>query len=133
MKKSERLKGEQVLALHIFTSGLPECEREYRWAAHQVGPGRGLRKRLAEAGLRDWRFDFAWPEAGMAVEVEGGTWSRGRHVRGKGYADDCVKYNWAQLYGWSVFRFTTEQVLQGEAIAFLETAWGRDLVEDRSP
>jgi very-short-patch-repair endonuclease len=55
---------------------------------------------------RRFRFDFAWPDKLIAVELEGGVWARGRHVRGRGYESDCEKYNLAQSLGWSVYRFT---------------------------
>ena len=61
---------------------------------------------------RRWRFDFAWPNSDppVAVEIEGGTWSKGRHVRGKGYAKDCTKYNAAVMLGWKVLRFTSDML-----------------------
>lgn len=59
---------------------------------------------------RKWRFDYAWPfvngkEAKIALEIEGGIWSGGRHTRGRGYIDDMEKYNEAARLGWRVFRF----------------------------
>jgi very-short-patch-repair endonuclease len=48
----------------------------------------------------------------LAVEVEGGMWTRGRHVRGEGYEGDCEKYNAAVLGGWRVLRFTTGMLEQ---------------------
>jgi very-short-patch-repair endonuclease len=59
---------------------------------------------------RDWRFDFAWPECNIAVEIEGATFSNGRHSRGAGFRDDCIKYNAAAANGWLVFRFTSEML-----------------------
>lgn len=59
---------------------------------------------------RNWRFDFAWPEARVAVEIEGGVWQRGRHTRGTGFIGDCEKYNAAVLDGWRVFRLTGEMI-----------------------
>lgn len=53
---------------------------------------------------RKWRFDFAWPLHKVALEIEGGIWSGGRHTRGAGYAADCEKYNEAALAGWLVLR-----------------------------
>lgn len=65
---------------------------------------------------RRWRSDFRILGKNILVEVEGGTWSGGRHTRGKGYADDCEKYSWAAANGWIVLRFTTQQVNSGAAI-----------------
>ena len=31
---------------------------------------------------RRWRFDFAYPEKLLAIEIHGGVWSKGRHGRG---------------------------------------------------
>lgn len=44
------------------------------------------------------------------VEVEGGTFCGGRHVRGKAYARDCEKYNAAVALGWRVFRLTGDML-----------------------
>lgn len=64
---------------------------------------------------RKWQFDFAWPERKLAVEIEGGTYSGGRHTRGKGFEGDCEKYNAALLLGWRLLRFTGKMVNSGEA------------------
>lgn len=91
----------------------PDPVREYRWCAETVGPGRGLRQRLADVGLRDWRFDFAWPRAGsggVAVELHGATWTRGKHTRGQGFANDREKANLAQLDGWLVIELTADML-----------------------
>ena len=71
---------------------------------------------------RRWRFDFAWPEYRLAVEVEGGQWVNGRHQRSKGYEGDCEKYNEAALDGWKVLRFTGDMVKDGRALATLISA-----------
>ena len=59
---------------------------------------------------RRWRFDVAWPVYKLAVELEGGVWSRGRHTRGQGFINDCDKYNAAALMDWKVLRFTRKHV-----------------------
>lgn len=73
---------------------------------------------------RKWRFDFAWPEHMLALEVEGGVWSSGRHVRPAGYEEDVVKYNEALLLGWRVIRATTSHVESGIAAEWLQRALG---------
>lgn len=64
---------------------------------------------------RRWRFDYAFVKYKVAVEQEGGVWSRGRHTRGTGFIKDMEKYNKATLLGWRVLRYTPQQILD-EAI-----------------
>jgi len=62
---------------------------------------------------RRWRFDLAFPSAVVAVELDGGIFSGGRHVRPLGFLRDMEKLNHAALLGWRVFRFTWEHVHDG--------------------
>lgn len=56
---------------------------------------------------RKWRFDYAIPKIGVAIEYEGMSKNKkSRHATITGYAGDCEKYNEAALLGWLVFRFT---------------------------
>jgi len=64
---------------------------------------------------RKFRFDFVIPQAGLVCEVEGGTWSGGRHTRGSGFRKDCEKYNLAVEYGYAVLRYTSDMVKNGLA------------------
>jgi len=64
---------------------------------------------------RRWRFDFAL-EHKVAIEVEGGIWSGGRHTRGAGFTADCRKYNQAIIDGWKLFRVTEEMINSGEIL-----------------
>jgi very-short-patch-repair endonuclease len=54
--------------------------------------------------VRKWRFDFAIIDLKIAVEVEGGVFSNGRHTRGSGFIEDCNKYNQATSLGWRLIR-----------------------------
>lgn len=65
---------------------------------------------------RKWRADFYLVGTNILIEVEGGIWSNGRHTRGKGYIADMEKYNSATALGYSVYRYSTEQVKSGKAI-----------------
>lgn len=53
---------------------------------------------------RRWRFDYAIPSHRIALEVEGGVFSKGRHTRGAGFIGDIEKYNEATRLGWRVVR-----------------------------
>ncbi|WP_298337643.1 hypothetical protein [Ferrimicrobium sp.] len=81
----------------------------------------GWQRELRFAPPRRWRFDFAWPQQRIALEIEGGgTWVSGRHNRGAGYVNDLEKYNAATLLGWRLLRVTPEMVSDGTALSLIE-------------
>lgn len=86
----------------FVAAGLPEPVAEYRF--HPV---------------RKWRFDYAWPAQKIALEVEGGVWTGGRHTRGAGFLKDCEKYNTAAIFGWRVLRVTPAQLMTAETCEML--------------
>lgn len=96
---------ERTLLGQIRWLKLPEPVTEYRFDT---------------IGKRRWRFDMAWPNFGLAVEVEGGAFTGGRHTRGQAFADDCVKYNTATLQGWRVLRVTPRQITDYEALDWIK-------------
>lgn len=95
----------RALTTILAWSGLPAPVAEHRFAPP-----------------RRWRFDLAWPERRLAVEVDGGTWIGGRHVTGAGYERDAEKHNAAVLAGWRVLRVTPAMITDGRALAFIEAA-----------
>ena len=103
--------GEEIFLSQCHEMGVPEPEREY----------------IVQLG-RKWSFDFCWPDKKIAVEIEGGVFSGGRHTRPKGFINDIEKYNTATCLGWRVFRFTTQMVKSGEAIEFVSTIYNRKRV-----
>lgn len=100
-----RLRPDLTLLYQIRERGLPAPVREHRF--HPV---------------RRWRFDFAWPDRMLAAEIEGGVFTRGRHVRGAGFTRDAEKYNNATLLGWQVIRVTPAQISGGDAIEWITQA-----------
>lgn len=77
----------------LIQEGLPRPTREHR-----------------PFGKRRWRFDLAWPVEKVALEIDGGTWSQGRHTRGLGFENDLRKINEASADGWCVLRATTSMI-----------------------
>ena len=94
---------ETLFAFQCRAVGLPEPTPQYRFHSK-----------------RKWRLDFAWVDLKVAVETHGGTWSRGRHTRGGGFAKDREKMNAAILLGWRVLEFTSDMVSRGEAVEVTE-------------
>ena len=71
---------------------------------------------------RRWRFDFAWPGAKVALEIEGGVWTHGRHNRGQGMEKDAEKYNQAACIGWLVLRATNHMIEDNRAADWVRLA-----------
>lgn len=101
-------KAEETLAFQIRAVKLPEPVREHRF--HET---------------RKWRFDFAYPSQKLAIEVEGGVWSGGRHTRGSGFTNDCEKYNAALINGWRVYRCTPDMIKKGIVVKDLAILLGK--------
>ena len=91
----------------------PEAEKRVVKSAVSAGlpvlvglcRGMGLPQPVVEwyfAKPRMWRFDYAWPEFRLALEVEGGIWTQGRHTRGAGALKDLEKYSEAAILGWRI-------------------------------
>lgn len=78
-------------------NGLPEPEQEAQFAK--------------EYG-RKWKTDFMFTHPNgkrIAVEIEGGAFSGGRHTRGVGFTKDMEKYNVYSMMGITLLRFTSQQ------------------------
>ena len=73
--------------------GGPQLEREYRFHPS-----------------RKWRADFVHIPSRTLIEIEGGVWVRGRHLRPRGFAADAEKYLEAALEGWRVLRLVDRQI-----------------------
>lgn len=68
----------------------------------------------------DYRADLWWPGWGLIVEVDGGTHSGGRHVRGVGYEEDRERDTEASIAGFTTLRFTAGQIEDGYAVQAIE-------------
>ena len=84
----------EVFLRALEVRGLPRPEREWKFETK-----------------RRWRFDYAWPLQMIALEVEGGVWTGGRHTRGAGFLKDVEKYNRAAVLGWRLLRVTPDKLV----------------------
>jgi hypothetical protein len=97
---------EDNLAAILRWEKLPVPEREVRFAAP-----------------RRFRADFLWgPPVDLIVEVEGGSYVGGRHVRGEGFESGCEQQAEATLLGYRYLRVTPRQIDSGQAIAWIKRA-----------
>ena len=76
--------------------------------------------------VRKWRFDYASKDLMIAIEVEGGVWTQGRHTRGAGFMGDMEKYNAAAAAGWTLIRRVPDNLLTVETIELIKKAIGRE-------
>lgn len=58
---------------------------------------------------RKWRVDW-FHESGVAIEIEGSVWTKGRHTRGSGFMADMQKYNAMAERGILLFRVPAHQI-----------------------
>ena len=79
-------------------------------------PHPDLELEFAKDIKRKWRFDLAWTEQMVALEIEGGLWNYGRHNRPVGMIKDMEKYNEAASRGWLVLRFPVEKLMSQETM-----------------
>ena len=87
----------KLVAAFFKSHGLPEPVFEHRFHPD-----------------RKWRFDVAWPEHRVAIEVQGGIWIRGGHSRGAGQRRDWEKFNEAAVLGWAVLQCEPKDLMKKE-------------------
>ena len=102
---------------------------------------------------RKWAMDIAVPAVRLGIEIEGGVYGNvvvcnnchqkvfrrlrdgrsvpvregGRHNSATGFTGDCEKYNAAECLGWTVLRYTIDQIQKSPRQIFrdLEYVKGR--------
>lgn len=96
---------------------------------------------------RLWRFDWAWIDRKLALEVEGGyaiqarcrcgelatckkcnapIQGGGRHTRASGYLEDLNKYNTAAILGWRLLKVPPKSIADGTAVRIVVQFFRRD-------
>lgn len=97
---------EDLFLQRVREAGLPEPVRQ----SNEPWAGSG----------RKFKADFFWPQFGLVVEVDGGTWNGGRHTRGSGFESDCTKQAIAVANGYAYLRFASRHIQNGDALDFVE-------------
>lgn len=91
-----------------------------QWQLESVAIG-GWTREMVFHPTRRWRFDFAWPDELLAVEINGGTFRKGGGAHtGAGFKRDVEKYMAAIEIGWTVMVVMPETVRPGRVLQVIE-------------
>lgn len=104
-KLAAQLKKEEFMR-RCVEKGLPKPTPEFKF--HKV---------------RRWRIDFYFESENkkLALEVEGGVFTQGRHTRGKGFYNDMQKYNQFSVYGIYLIRVMPKELLKEETFDLIKS------------
>lgn len=105
----------------VRTESKLEAEFVLQLKAHGVT---GWTREFRPIPTRRFRLDFAFEREKVGIECDGGTWSNGRHSRGKGYDTDCEKLALCQIAGWTILKITGTHLKDGTAITWTKQALG---------
>jgi len=118
-KPSQNGYNKAVVLAYFKEMGIPKPEFEYRFNPD-----------------RKWAFDLAWPnilEDGvlsvkearlLAVEVQGGLFSSGRHNRGAAMLKEYEKTNCAAEMGWHILHFQPSELCMNSTAESIKRALG---------
>ena len=90
---------------------------ELLWKLHN---GPKLVKEYKFHPTRRFRIDY-FHDSGVAIEIEGGIWIRGRHNRGMGFLSDMQKYNLMSERGILLFRLPANKIAASWVLPIIET------------
>lgn len=71
---------------------------------------------------RKFAYDFCLPKQRVLIEIQGGTFSGGRHTRGNGYSADCEKLRLATFDNWRILWYDSKSINTEEIERLVEYA-----------
>ena len=69
---------------------------------------------------RKWRIDLFIPDLKVAIELEGGVYTGGRHTRPEGFLNDIEKYNNITILGLKLLRYAHVKHLYSDILKDLK-------------
>jgi len=113
-RQPSKLEHQFSIALRAHGKDLPPHETEVRFTPPRL-----------------FRWDFAWVDQKVAVEIEGGIYqAKGGHTNVNGYNANCEKHNLGELNGWRLLRFT-ERMLSNDPEQCVRFV--RELLQNSAP
>jgi len=73
--------------------GMRDCIKEFRFHSK-----------------RRFRLDYYFPSVRLGVELEGGVWIKGGHIRPSGFVKDMIKYNLLTEAGIFLLRYEPKRI-----------------------
>lgn len=111
---------EKIVTAYYAEHGIPAPIYEYKFCADRL-----------------WRFDLAWVNppvtrtfiagrvgAGLAIEVQGGLFSGGRHNRGAAMLKEYEKLNKAACLGWRILYVQPRELCMASTVLLIKEAFG---------
>jgi len=122
----------QIPAKETKTDARRDLEREMRESfarqfenVWQRCGGPELIKESKVCQERKWHNDYLHEATRTVIELDGGIYTNGRHVRPKGFIEDCVKLNTATMLGYRLIRIPTGMATDNylsQIISYLKNA-----------
>lgn len=104
----------KIVAAFLADQGLPKPEWEFRFHPE-----------------RKWRFDLCFVEHKLAIEIQGGLWTRGRHTRGAALLKEYEKLNAAAALSWRILFVTPDQLCTQSTVSLIKQCLGLSPVDGR--
>lgn len=95
----------KIVAAYFDECGIPAPTFEHRF--HPV---------------RRWRFDLAWENEKLALEVQGGLFKRGRHTNGAALIKEYEKLSNAAILGWRILYCQPNDLCMSETVDMIKSA-----------
>jgi len=107
-----------VKGAELADANTPEGE----FATQLTQAGIAFERQVKFHVARRWRFDFVLTATRFAIEVQGGLWTGGAHVRPAALVKEYEKLNEAALAGWNVLLVEPQSIANGAALALIRRA-----------
>lgn len=116
-KQSGKKAGEDTFDFQCRQYRLPSYVRQFKMLKSVQTP-----RADGKAIPKVWRFDFAWPQFYLIVEINGGVWmpGGGAHSHPIDITRNMEKQNDAAREKFFVLQFTPDDVKRKRAIAFVQ-------------
>jgi len=109
---------------HLLWNAIIEEREDVAAPALKLTPEFQFAKHLK----RKYRFDFCHEGSRVAIELQGGVYSRGAHVRPDGYKKDCQKALLARELMWTTVALTGDMITEDYINRIIDLCLSRQFI-----